>query len=299
MARLQQFGVILGHRRVVIYVEPSADDAFRVTSNTARTQLMVNNQPLPWAEWASEFRDQLPDAIDRLIQEVAAHASGSDQSQSIRERLKEILDLYKVSRYRATPTGDVLIDATRRTRGGVAQQGDSVRAATGGRSGGVGGAAGGVYSVFMKKDGTPGKPVRPDVFPEVMWVSLKEGTREHGDMEDRAANFLMDQNKLFINADFRVFADMMERWCKQYGNKPGVFDVVQRTVRSWFEQALVETVLGVQALKDSKEWSIEDVEKALSEEGLTAAAMSRYHVNNSVKRELGTVLGKLQSVETR
>jgi hypothetical protein len=48
-------------------------------------------------------------------------------------------------------------------------------------------------------------------------------------------------------------------------------------------------------LKDSKEWSVEDIKNALSEEGLTAAVVARYHVNNSVKRELGTRLGKLQA----
>ena len=69
---------------------------------------------------------------------------------------------------------------------------------------------------------------------------------------------------------------------------------VEKSVRDWFEQALVETVIGVQALKDSKEWSVEEIDKALSEEALTATVMSRYHVNNSVKRELGTKLGKLQ-----
>jgi hypothetical protein len=97
-----------------------------------------------------------------------------------------------------------------------------------------------------------------------------------------------------VNADFRVFSDMIERWTKAYDRKPGVREIAQDTVRGWFAQALVETVIGVQALKDSKEWTIEDIERAISEEGLTATVMSRYHVNNSVKRELGTKLGKLQ-----
>jgi hypothetical protein len=46
------------------------------------------------------------------------------------------------------------------------------------------------------------------------------------------------------------------------------------------------------ALIESKEWSVNDIEKALSEEALTAAVMQRYHVNNSVERELGTKLGR-------
>jgi hypothetical protein len=56
---------------------------------------------------------------------------------------------------------------------------------------------------------------------------------------------------------------MIDRWKKEYGDKPGVMEVVQESVRSWFGQELVETVIGVQALKDSKEWSVEDIERAI------------------------------------
>ena len=296
-ARLQLFGVILGHRRVVIYLEPESGGECRVTTNTARTQLLINNMPLPWAEWAAEFRDQMPGEIEDLIEQVASGSTSPDHSQTIRDRLKDVLDLYKVSRYRPAPTPDVLIDESRRGRGGESQVREAVtKARAASLSGPAGGAAGGVYSVFLKKDGSPGKPVRPDVFPKILWVSVKDGTREIGDLEDRAAQFLIEQNELLINADFRVFADMIDRWTEEYDGKPGVSEVVQDSVRSWFATELVETVIGVQALKDSKEWSVEDIERALSEEALTAAVMSRYHVNNQVKRELGTKLGKLQPV---
>ena len=43
-ARLQQFGVIFGYRQVVIYVEPHANET-RLTTNTARTNLLINNEP--------------------------------------------------------------------------------------------------------------------------------------------------------------------------------------------------------------------------------------------------------------
>jgi hypothetical protein len=73
-----------------------------------------------------------------------------------------------------------------------------------------------------------------------------------------------------------------------------VRSVVEDTVREWFEQALIETVLGVQALSGSQEWSVEDISKALSEEALTAAVMQRYHIDNSIKRVLGARLGSLK-----
>jgi Histidine kinase-, DNA gyrase B-, and HSP90-like ATPase len=295
-ARLQQFGVVLGHRRVVIYVEPQSEDSIHITTNTARTQLLIDNLPLPWADWAAEFRDRMPVEIEALIQQVAAGSTSTDHTQSIRERLKEILDLFRVSRYRSSASGDALIDESRRTRGGEPQRhGAGQRSVGPSRRGTKGGAAGGVYSVFLKKNGVPAKPLQPDVFPRIMWVSVKDGTREPEDIEDRAARFLVEQNELLMNGDFRVFADMMTRWAREYKERPGVFDIVQDVVRNWFAQALVETVIGIQTLKDSREWSVEDVERALSEEALTAAAMSRYHINACVRRELAFKLGRLMA----
>jgi hypothetical protein len=102
-ARLQQFGVIFGHRQVVVYVEPNSTEETRLTTNTSRTSLLISNEPLPWADWAAEFREKLPREIDDLIQQKAAGSSSSDHSATVRERLKGILDLFKLSRYRPTP----------------------------------------------------------------------------------------------------------------------------------------------------------------------------------------------------
>jgi hypothetical protein len=70
---------------------------------------------------------------------------------------------------------------------------------------------------------------------------------------------------------------------------------VTTAVRNWFQQALEETVIGIRSLQKAREWSDEDILKAVSEEALTAAVMQRYHVYNSVKRELGSKLGKFQA----
>ncbi len=66
-------------------------------------------------------------------------------------------------------------------------------------------------------------------------------------------------------------------------------------VHQWFEQALVETVIGVQQLKGSKEWPPDDIERALSSEALTSAVMQRYHIHIASKRDLGAKLGKAMS----
>ncbi len=161
--------------------------------------------------------------------------------------------------------------------------------------GGKGGKLGNVYTLFERKDGVAGSKARPDPFPTQKWISVKDHTREPNDLEDRAAKFLSEQNLLLINADFRVFSDMVKRWHTDFGGNEAIRNTVEDVVRTWFEQALVETVVGVQALQGSKEWDQRAIQAALSEESLTAAVMQRYHVNNSIKRELGSKLGKLQA----
>lgn len=294
-ARLQQFGVILGHRRVVIYIEPQADEAIRVTTNTARTNLMVNSEPLPWADWAAEFRENMPSEISELVRESGAGTSADDHTKSIRERLQQILDLYKLSRYKPSSNGTLLIDMDALTRGGRSRPNDYTPRPGGGTLGTKGGTAGGAYSAYLKKDGVPGESVEPNIWPHVIWVSTKDGSREAPQLEDRAAQFLLEQNTLIINGDFRVFTDMIEKWNRELGGSAAVTEIVTKAVHTWFQQALEETVIGIQALQKSREWTDQDILKATSEEALTAAVMQRYHVYNSVKRELGSKLGKIQA----
>ena len=109
VTRLQSFGVIFGHSRVVIYVEPDNGDG-RLTSNTARTSLQLNGEPLPWADWAAEFRENLPEPIKQLMEEVTSGTTSPDHQQAIRDRLKQIRDIFRLSRYRPTRSGKLNID---------------------------------------------------------------------------------------------------------------------------------------------------------------------------------------------
>jgi hypothetical protein len=104
-AKLQQFGVIFGNRFVVIYIEPRPDTNGVLTTNTARTHLMLKHQPLPWSEWAMEFRNCMPDAIREHIEKIASQASTENHGKSIRDRLKSVIDLFKVSRYKPEAGG--------------------------------------------------------------------------------------------------------------------------------------------------------------------------------------------------
>jgi hypothetical protein len=294
VARLQSFGVIFGHNRVVIYLEPQNGPDTRLTSNTARTHLLINGEPVPWADWAAEFRENMPREIKDLIDRVAAAASGSDHRQSIKERLKAMADLFKFSRYRPTPKGKLLLDAENGVAGGRPRSRREQSDDGGGEPGGKGGRAGDIYSLFLTAKGIPGEEVPIMHEPVIQWISADNGTRTPPDLEDRAAKYLPQQDLIIANSDFRVFTDMIDRWCRSYKNVPGARDVVQDVVQEWFEQQLIEAVMGAQALRDARQWTFEEMQRLWSEESLTAAVLPRYHVDIAVKRALGAKLGTLK-----
>ena len=295
VARLQNFGVIFGHNRVVLYLQPHNGEGRRLTSNTARTQLLLNGEQLPWSDWAAEFREDMPKPIAELVDSVAAAASGSDHKQTIRERLKAIADLFRFSRYRPTPKGKLLLESDSGVAGGRPKnRGERIDDTSENDPGAKGGRAGDVYSLFLSAGGVPGEEVMVVREPEVQWVSVENGTRTPMDLEDRAAKYLPQQDLIQANADFRVFNDMVDRWCNRYKHVPGARDVITDVVQEWFEQQLVEAVMGAHALRDARQWTFDDVQRLWSEEALTTAVLPRYHVDVAVKRALGAKLGTLK-----
>ena len=302
-ALLQRFGILFGYRFVVLYVEPVPEKDQSLTTNTARTTLLLDGEKLPWEDWAYEFREKMPKQLVEFVNDKAAALTEKDHISSIKDRLKNVMDLYKVSRYRPAPAG-VYSDKSSAVRVGLSPY-------SGSKSGGVGGGTGrevgatstgqrdgevgNIYHLFEKKDGVPSEKSAADPFPVVRWVSIENGGRTADDgMEDKAATFVPGQNTLLVNADFRVFRDMVAKLCKEKDAGPGprLQDVVEEIVHQWFEQSLVETVIGIQQLRGSKEWGPEEIERALSPEALTSAVMQRYHVYIACRRELGAKFGK-------
>jgi hypothetical protein len=296
-ARLQQFGVLFGTDRIVLYVEPRNGPGRALSANTARTQLLLNGAPLPYAEWAHEFRENMPHEIRDYMDAVIAGTSAADHSQTIMERLKSYVRLFKLSRYR-TRSGGPLLAGERVTGGRPAgdndgngasrQTSDTPRHKPGSETGDL-------LASMLAADGEEADATRsgePPI-PKVVWLSEADGTRSPDVLDDRAAKFLAEDNLIQANGDFRVFTDMADFWCDEYRVERANRAVID-VVHEWFEQALVETVIGCQALQGERRWSPKDMETLLSEEALTAAVMQRYHVANAVKRTLGTKLGSLK-----
>jgi hypothetical protein len=105
---------------------------------------------------------------------------------------------------------------------------------------------------------------------------------------------MLQQNELLINADFRVFTDMVDRWTQAYSHISGAKATVKGVVEEWFEQQLIEAVMSAQGLRRTGKWSMTELEKLWSEEALTAAVLPRWHIDQSIKRSLGAKLGSLK-----
>jgi hypothetical protein len=293
IARLQAFGVIFGADRVVIYVEPHSSSESPVTANTARTQLLVGGESLDWTGWASDFRESMPDELTSLQEQIGAKAGEKDHKKAILERLRQIKDLLRFSRFKPAKDGAATVDPDLMTHGGdPAPRGGTQEGHR--ESGKKGGRAGDIYALFAESGAVNADPVDSFDEPKTQWVSVGDGTRVPPDLDDRAAKFLLQQNLLMINGDFRVFTDMVDRWTVAYAHIPGAETTVKEVVHEWFEQQLIEAVMSAQALKNTGKWSIQELESLWVEAALTAAVLPRWHIDQSIKRSLGIRLGSLK-----
>lgn len=295
IARLQTFGVVFGAGRVIIYVEPLNPE---VMANTARTQLLVNGRPLEWSRWAAEFRERLPDELISLQDEISARrANEKDHRKAILERLKNIQELLRFSRFRAARNGSLPIGDGTGVAGAreVPRQEKQETEDTQHKRGQKHARPTDVFSLFAEAGPIFGTPVEDMHEPQTIWISERDGSRTPPDLNERAAKFLAERNLIMINDDFRVFSDMVERWRKAYAHLPGALELVKAVVHEWFEQELIETVVSALALYRAGGMNTAELSDLWSEDSLTSAVLARYHIDQSIRRHLGQQLGSLKA----
>jgi len=293
-SELVRFGVTYGSSRVVIYVEPNLAK-LEVVANTARSSLLVTSgetgTPLPWAEWSASFRSNIPDEIKQMMDEILSKADTGDYRDEIKKRIKEIRDIFNISRYRRTKKGKFTV--TGEAPGGSEATTDSTRSAptNSGTKDRVGGRASTLYGDFVTPDGDPGRKVASDdTVPQVVWITAADGTREEGDLEDRAAKYLPEDNVIQANADFRWFLRILELISLEYPYAEP--SEVKRVVEFSVALQLVEAVIGIQNLKGSPEWAGDaSAAEGLTPEALTAVVMSQSANLTFMKRQVASIVG--------
>jgi len=295
LGRIREFGLVFGSDRVVIYAEPNSAK-LDVASNIARSGLLVRGEELPWARWASEFRADLPQELRELMDKIVSSSETRDHRDAIKRRLREIKELMRVTRYKRSPDGKLIIAGTL-PGGDVSIPDGTTRTRESSSRSGTGGASGDIYGAFIATEGTQGtEVVDRNNEPDVKWVSVLNSTRYIGDdLEDRAAIYIAESNMIQVNSDFRVFQDMIREVGSRYADSPEIAIQIKDTVEEWFEQQLIEAVLGIQNLQGSPAWDTQTLEKAMSPEALTTAIMPRYNTFRMITRSLGARLGAAAS----
>lgn len=301
---MQQFGVIFGFDQVVIYVEPVAGG---VAPNMARTHLLINSEPLPWSDWADEFRAKLPRAIKEFMDQIQP---SKHDSKTEDDRIKSVMDLFKVTKFKVDASGDKWIPKP--DTGGRPAVNGGTRSGSGttGKRGGV--ASESAYTDMINRDGARGTEVAvAQGLPEVVLVSASEEealARVFGaslatqaadrplDMYNNHAGWFASPNTINLNLDFGGLRVFVERFTKEYPETEAAKAVVAQSVLSWWSQTLKEAVHGIRTLAHSRVWSKEEAMRALEGDSgaaiLTAAVMPRYLVHQAIKREITGKLGK-------
>jgi hypothetical protein len=298
--RLQDFGIRFGYERVVLHIEPQTATG-RLECNTARTLLLLDHEPLPWARWGEEFAAAMPEEILQL-QERTAGADCVPRREGIRGRVSAILPLYRLSRYRPTrPESRSAAEPATAHLGG-----ESTGSPTEGPASPSTEPAAhpGHTSVEREPDrslvasGSPAEDPDDDVhapalvdLPDVEWISARDATRAPGDLEDQAARYHPGRHELTISADFRAITDLIAHWRGRYRGVPGAHAMIEAQVREWCEQILVEVVLAAR----NSHWNPEQLEELLSPSSFTAALLPRHLLHATLQKRLGHKLGTARS----
>jgi hypothetical protein len=278
-------------RRVAINVEP---DPGIFTQNTQRTHLIrASGESLPWEDWGAAFKQVMPRELVDFIQSERQKIVTHSDEESIKNRLKKYANLYSITKYKAHQMGNVLVDPEKVSEGrtGIVMpditKKPGERADTGNGGGDGSGITKTILSILKDDSGVKAKEVKPDPFPQFMWVSLAENTRDSEDgLEDRAARYVESENTIKGNKDFQGFKDVVDYFSKIYPEEDLQKAIIE-AVYEYFQQQLIETVAGVLSLRGRKYWDYDQCQKAWSEEALTASVCCRYHILEAIDKQLG------------
>ena len=287
-SRAAYFGVLVGRDRVIIYVEPT-----NVVQNTARTNLLrPDGSAVLWDKWQDEFRNNMPEELKNFLEELQNENSNESHTDSIKDRLKSIKELYKLSRYAVNPQGKLFAnpDSGSTSETGHFRSGESVdrpptvSSKPGQKPGSLSTAL--LTALVEENAGIRVNEIEQDPFPRVTWVNVSQDENEQ--LLDRAAEYIPTSNLIMANKDFQGFQDVVKYFSKTYTDLPEVAKIIEDEVRQAFEQALTEVVAGALSLKNRRHWSPKEFETSISKEALTTSVMQRYWLISHVKRVLGS-----------
>ena len=291
-SRMQKFNLLYTYDRVAVFIEPD----FKVRSNTARSRLLMEDESsLPWEIWAREFSNNMPNVIREMEAELFAK-SVQELDNEIKDRIRKWLRDAPLSRFQLSSEGEEEIDDPNlfiNNPGGDNK--DEIEMTVVEPS-----EPRNPYSDYIEpKERRAERKEVKDPFPTAVWKTLDNGTRQEGELEDRAAEYLPGNDVLNINGDFRVFKDLLTRLQTEKGaNDPSRMRSIEYYVKKEYMFSLLEATMRTKLLNDNPNWSRKEVEdKCLSPEGLTEVVMSNYHLHYMLHQNIGRWLSAIDRGE--
>lgn len=274
---LQNFGIRQGYERVVLIVEPVG----QVESNLARTRLLAGEQELSWSRWQDEFARQMPEEIRELMRALARKGAKVDLRESVAQRVRQApAGFFELPRYRRPRT-------IRAATPGHQRQGPAVVATVQGMRE-VDGAeakrrAAHNRALQGKRGAKKALPVDHeavlDTLPGFEWLSLRDGTRSIGELEDLALRYDERNHRLQFNRDFRGFRSLFDHFLAAYAHVPGAGELIEQSVREEIAYVAFETVQWALALSASSARSTDSRRQMLSPESLTVGLTPRLMIH--------------------
>lgn len=288
-ARMQKFNLLYTYDRVAIYIEPH----LKVRSNASRSLLLMEDESfLPWKIWAGEFARKMPEIIRELEAELFAK-SVQNLDNEIKERLRKWFESLPLSRFHQSEDGQEEIDYAdlqMNLPGGPESESEEpliLEVSTPSNP----------YSDYIEpKEKKAERREVSDPTPDVIWKTTENGTRNDGELEDRAAEYLPSKDVLIINGDFRIYSDLLD----QLKSEKGAGDLarekaIEYYVMREYKFTLLEATMRTKLLNDNPHWSRPEIEdKCLSPEGLTESVMSNYHLHYMLHQNIGRWLSAVE-----
>jgi len=284
-----KFGISFGYKDVVLHIFPKGKK-FEMDSTRENVETIFDNgeRGLPWSVWQVEFYERMPDKLKEYIDKISSEFITSN-SDAMRNRLKEMEKFFSLGKFRPKASGKTdiskneILDKTGYMRMG--ERKPLTKETFEPSAGDASGLMADYLAVVQKNSNISGEQVNnKNPFPEVKWVKNDGNLVDMEEIDERAALFREVDYTILGNSDFQGFIDLSNFFEEKYPNISK--DIVKKEVRTTFEQQLIETIAGAQALKNRRKWSPPDYEKATSPEALTAACMVRYYQFQDINRKL-------------
>jgi hypothetical protein len=288
------FGIPFGARHISIHVElpdtfPVRHEPYRrfvQLSSSDQRQVMIDD----FAELVLRHR---PQWLLEIINSLAPKASAS--TDDLRKELQDLLNELRVKEQSLRITGDGVE---------LVEEGGS-RGATRGPTNGSGNGAGrgplNPTDLIFNPAGVKRANISKNLeqAPEIIPLRNEEDIAEKG-ITGKAARYVRETNQLFINLTYSAVAGAQKHLELRYATYEDP-QLVRELARQWAERLVMGrvgyAVIYAQAKQLIREWTPDDVKKALEPESLSLAADGWRDAVSNAYRSLSRRFGIVKSVD--